>query len=349
MNNSWLRAIAAHPLSRLVAYYIAMTGVIIVGKRYVPGFEEAISAGFPTSTTTNPLTPVSNPALAPHALRDLSFSMIGAFFIIIPVAWVYVLTKLEIGYDESVVHTMIILPLSVAGIVVLVQDSLPLAFSLAGIVAAVRFRSTLDDTKDAVYVFVAIAIGLAAGVQALPVALLMSLIFNSVILLLWRFNIGNIYSDRLVLRPNTGASETLGAPTPDTPVLSVGDPQLLAAMSAEELSTVATRLAHLEKYITASADKPNRRFDAVILVHANGVEPAQRKAEPLLTEETQMWRLAEITPGQDGTSTLEYLVRMHDDAMPGALLDHLREVGGSDIVAAEYKSLKALRKKKQKK
>ena len=33
----------------------------------------------------------------------------------------------------------------------------------AGVVAAVRFRNTLRDTKDAVYVFLAVGIGLAWG------------------------------------------------------------------------------------------------------------------------------------------------------------------------------------------
>jgi hypothetical protein len=120
-------------------------------------------------------------------------SMIGALLVVIPVAWVYVLTKREQRYDSSVVQTVIMLPIAVAGIVMVVKNSIALAFSLAGIVAAVRFRNTLKDTKDAVYVFVAIGIGLAAGVQALTLALAMSLIFNLVVLGLWRWNVGDIY------------------------------------------------------------------------------------------------------------------------------------------------------------
>jgi len=77
-----------------------------------------------------------------------------------------------------------VLPLVVAGIVVLVQYSLALAFSLAGIVAAVRFRNTLDDSKDAVYVFLATAIGLAAAVNV-PVAAVISILFNVTVLSLW--------------------------------------------------------------------------------------------------------------------------------------------------------------------
>src|SRR5436305_15105982 len=91
--------------------------------------------------------------------------MTSALLLSIPCACVYVLTRATKGYPQSVVHLLIVLPLVVSGIVVLVQYSLALAFSLAGIVAAVRFRNTLDDSKDADYVFLATAIGLAAAVN----------------------------------------------------------------------------------------------------------------------------------------------------------------------------------------
>ena len=76
--------------------------------------------------------------------------MTGAFLLMLPVAWVYILTRQKKGYRQSVVQTLIILPIVVAGVVLLVKNSVALAFSLGGIVAAVSFRNTLRDTKDAV-------------------------------------------------------------------------------------------------------------------------------------------------------------------------------------------------------
>jgi len=128
-------------------------------------------------------------------------AMLGALFLVLPVAWVYTLTKERERYDQSLVQTVVILPIAVAGITIIVKNSVALAFSLAGIVAAVRFRNTLRDTKDAVYVFLAIGVGLAAGVQALDITYVMSLTFNVVILALWKFNLGGIYATG----PRTGA------------------------------------------------------------------------------------------------------------------------------------------------
>ena len=102
-------------------------------------------------------------------------SLLGALALMIPVAWVYLLTKQRRGYDESVVQSMLILPIAVAGMVFIVKYHPALAFALAGIVASVRFRTTLQDTKDAVYVFLAIGVGLASGAFYLSVAGILSI------------------------------------------------------------------------------------------------------------------------------------------------------------------------------
>src|SRR2546421_335737 len=76
------------------------------------------------------------------------FSMLGALALVLPVAWVYMITKQHRGYDQSVVQTVIVLPMTVAGTLILVQNSVALAFALGGIVAAIRFRNTLKDTRS---------------------------------------------------------------------------------------------------------------------------------------------------------------------------------------------------------
>ncbi len=120
----------------------------------------------------------------------LVVSMVGALALMMPVSWVYMGTRRRVGFDQSVVQTMVILPIAVAGIVVMVQNSLALAFSLAGIVAGVRFRNTLKDTADALYIFAAIGVGLACGIGALSIAAVISVFFNYVILALWRCDYG---------------------------------------------------------------------------------------------------------------------------------------------------------------
>src|SRR6202007_2628331 len=62
-------------------------------------------------------------------------------------------------------------------IVFIVQHSLALAFSLAGIVAGVQFRRALQDTFDALFILVAIGAGIAAGAHALEIAAVLTIFF----------------------------------------------------------------------------------------------------------------------------------------------------------------------------
>jgi polyphosphate kinase len=196
-----IRRIFSFPLTRLLLYYAGLIAVTAVLIRIFPILGIALHS-VDTPTGFEFLGGGKSEAAAeaargfltdPHVEFRVLLALLGSLALVLPIAWVYMVTRRESRYDQALVHTLVMLPIAVTGIVVIVQSSIALAFSLAGIVAAVRFRNTLQDTKDAVYVFLAIGIGLAAGVQVLPVALIVSAVFNVVILLLWQFEIGNIY------------------------------------------------------------------------------------------------------------------------------------------------------------
>lgn len=121
----------------------------------------------------------------------LAVAIFGAVALMLPISWVYFITTRTKKIDRSFAQTMIVLPIIVAGIATIVENSLALAFSLAGIVAAVRFRYTLEEPAYALYVFVAIAVGLAAGIGALGIAYVMAAAFVLVNLLLWRLDYGD--------------------------------------------------------------------------------------------------------------------------------------------------------------
>ncbi|MFT5100175.1 MAG: hypothetical protein ACI9HY_002301 [Planctomycetaceae bacterium] len=118
----------------------------------------------------------------------LGLALVGVLLLMEPVAWIYMGARRRKGREQAFVLTILLLPVVVAGIVMIVQNSLALAFSLAGIVAGVRFRLTLDDTLDAIYIFVAIGAGLAAGIEALEITIVITMVFNYMVLLMWEFD-----------------------------------------------------------------------------------------------------------------------------------------------------------------
>ena len=107
---------------------------------------------------------VEDTVFSPNGAVRLAIASLGAGILIIPVSWVYFITSRDKNIDQSFVQTIVILPIVVTGISMIVLNSLALAFSLAGIVAAVRFRFSLDQPSHAMYIFVAISIGLASGI-----------------------------------------------------------------------------------------------------------------------------------------------------------------------------------------
>jgi uncharacterized membrane protein YhiD involved in acid resistance len=110
------------------------------------------------------------------------------------VSWVYFITSRARKLDQSFLQTIVILPIVVTGIAMIVVNSIALAFSLAGVVAAVRFRFALNQPSDAMYIFVSIGIGLGSGIGALGIAAVISLTFVLATLVIWKLEYGKSMS-----------------------------------------------------------------------------------------------------------------------------------------------------------
>jgi len=122
--------------------------------------------------------------------RQLAIVLVGVWLLMLPVSWVHKGIHRRSTYDHSLDETTLILPGVVAAIVLVVQHSLALAFSLAGIVAGVQFRRALQDTFDALFILVAIGTGIAAGVKALEIAWVLTVFFSYATLYVYYFGDG---------------------------------------------------------------------------------------------------------------------------------------------------------------
>ncbi|MBT8098805.1 MAG: DUF4956 domain-containing protein [Gammaproteobacteria bacterium] len=121
---------------------------------------------------------------------SLFYAMLSTLLLMLPVSWVYKSIHADSVYDHSIDPTTLVLPAVVAGIVTVVQHSLALAFSLAGIVAGVRFRRALSDTFDTLFILASIGVGIAAGIKSLEIAVVLTVFFNYAALLVCAFGDG---------------------------------------------------------------------------------------------------------------------------------------------------------------
>ena len=331
-----------HPLRRLTAYY---TVLILLTAGMLFAFPASSELLFGSLALNIPNAPVvlqdglngvaDSPFFQPESVSRLfistSLALMATLALMLPVTWVYISARNVRGHNQALVQTLIILPIVVAGVVFVVRDSLALAFSLAGVVAAVRFRTTLRDTRDVVFIFLSIAVGFAAGVHMLGVGGLVSLIFNYVLLLSWRYDFG-----RNVLTPT--ASSQLAAPL-QTLVAKNGkdggvrDRDLVLALSPASANQLAERFNRVRSVLGENKKKP--RYNAVLRITTDNVSQAQSAAERVLADVTKRWKLDEVVQTQGKPDEMFYLVRIGKSLTRDELITALRANSGDRILSLE--------------
>lgn len=188
-------------LMKLVLYYGILAAILLIVLWLYPPLQDSLPIGrvqallaqsgdlAPLADGIPQLAQVASPlASMPSFIGSLIWlgaAIIGALLASLPVSWVYMTIRNPHEYDQSLVDTIVVLPLIVTSIVVIVQHSLALAFSLAGIAGAARYRNTLKSSGDLLFILLAIGIGLSAGIGAVELAILSSAAFNFCFLLLW--------------------------------------------------------------------------------------------------------------------------------------------------------------------
>jgi len=254
---------------------------------------------------------------------DSTLAMTMAFVLTVPTVVVYVRTRTHEAYDESLVNTVLVLPSVVTAILIVVQSSLALAFSLAGIVAAVRFRSNVKESRDALYIFASVAIGFASGVYALDVAAAASLIFVLLELFAWRSGLGGDHS------------QAHAAHWPDSPSIPAA-----AAAASDEGHRPARNHLHAPPDAGSGGDaKPNdepKPKRMVLRVEADDLEHARRVVEAALAETAKKWRFERTLHHGGRTTGLEYHARLRRSHTPEAVRGRILNDGSPFVTAVEW-------------
>lgn len=286
------RDIGQTTIVRLTAYYLAAGAVLFGLGRLVAILPPEMGVGegpFP-------------------GWADAALQMLSALVLVLPMALVYVRTRTRHKYDASLVQTVIVLPITVAAVLIVVQNSLALAFSLAGIVAAVRFRNTLKESRDAVYIFGSLGIGFSTGVHQPAIAFALSLLFCLVELALWKFDIGAEHEETLCRlcgneARSGGPAAGVAAATP------VGNTNGKAGV---------------------------RDVKVRVFVHDLGL--GRRAVEPVLDEVAKRWEFI-ATADSDSGRYLDYNVHLKKHGSPDGLGGELQQRGAGQVVKLDIEPL----------
>ena len=120
---------------------------------------------------------------APHA--HLTISLLLAIAVGLIISQVYKHTHRGMNFELSFMSTLVLLAPIVTLVMLYIRGDLVLSLGLIGSLSIIRFRTPIKDSRDMVFLFWTIAVGLGAGTYNWTVVIVSSLIMVPVVFVLY--------------------------------------------------------------------------------------------------------------------------------------------------------------------
>ena len=145
---------------------------------------------------------------ADFSLESTMISLLLAFVLGQLIAWTYAWTHSGLSYSRSFTQSLVLLTIVVTLVMFIIGNSIVTAFGLLGALALIRFRNVLKDTRDTVFVFSSLVVGMGVGTQRFQLAIVGTVALLMVVVYLTKTSFGTLgrFDGYLTLR----TSETDG-------------------------------------------------------------------------------------------------------------------------------------------
>ena len=118
----------------------------------------------------NELAAIFSPAAGESTWESALLVLLSAFALGHLVAFTYERTFEGMSYSRSFVQSMVLSAVVAATLMLAIGDNLARGLGVMGTMALVRYRTNIRDPRDMVFMFAALAVGLAVGVRSFPAA-----------------------------------------------------------------------------------------------------------------------------------------------------------------------------------
>jgi uncharacterized membrane protein YhiD involved in acid resistance len=98
-----------------------------------------------------------------ETFETLILSLLLSFVLGQVIAWGYTATHSGLSYSRAYTQSLVLLSMVVALVMRVIGDNIVTAFGLLGALAIIRFRNVLKDTRDTVFVFLTLVVGMSVG------------------------------------------------------------------------------------------------------------------------------------------------------------------------------------------
>jgi hypothetical protein len=133
-------------------------------------------------------TPLNGSPFGPQAIL---LALLLAFVLGQVVAWVYYITHSGLSYSRSYVQSLILIAVVIAMVMTVIGNNIITAVGLMGALAIVRFRNVVKDTRDIVFIFSSLVIGMACGSHRYMTAILGTVVLSLIAVYLFFTDFGS--------------------------------------------------------------------------------------------------------------------------------------------------------------
>lgn len=122
-------------------------------------------------------------------------------------AGLYRITHRGFTYERSFLATLVLMPPIVAVIMIYISSNLALSLGMVGALSIIRFRTVIKDSRDMVFLFMTIAIGLGCGTYNWVPVVISTVFIGAALWLLHLLKYGKVRNREMVLviRGKTGS------------------------------------------------------------------------------------------------------------------------------------------------
>ena len=147
--------------------------------------------------------------LSSSSLSSLSviFSASLAFILSVSVGLTYIKTFRGLSYSRNFVQALMLVSIITATIMHAIGDSVATGIGTLGALSIIRFRTNFKDSRDIVFMFAALAGGIACGVGAYFMGFVGILLFNIAAFVLYFSQLSKVSYFDGILRFNIGSDE----------------------------------------------------------------------------------------------------------------------------------------------
>lgn len=120
---------------------------------------------------------------------DVAVVFLLSFGLCLLIGWVYRTTHKGVSYSQGFVHTLVIMGVTVAFVMLIIGSNIARAFTLVGALSIVRFRNAVKEARDMAFVFMVMAVGMACGTRFYLLAVFAAVALSAAVFVMSSLNL----------------------------------------------------------------------------------------------------------------------------------------------------------------